>query len=63
MAAQNRLKIGNLPFWGKFETFDRAINIEHKEIPKYFNTDDENYHGTQYIKRIFRFLAVLIYNS
>ena len=28
------LKIGNLPFWGKFETFDRAINIEHKEIQK-----------------------------
>ena len=35
---QNRLKIGDRPFWNKFETFDRAINIEHKQIPKlYFN--------------------------
>ena len=35
---QNRLKIGNLSFWSKFETFDREINIEHKQIPKkYFN--------------------------
>ena len=35
---QNRLKIGKLPFWSKFETFDRAINIEHEQIPKiYFN--------------------------
>ena len=55
MAAQNRLKIGNLPFWGKFETFDRAINIEHKEIPKSILTDDVYYHGTQYIKGFFGF--------
>ena len=35
---QNRLKIGNWPFWSKFETLDREINIEHKQIPKrYFN--------------------------
>ena len=35
---QNRLKIGNWPFWSKFETFDRDINREHKQIPKrYFN--------------------------
>ena len=31
---QNRLKIENWPFWSKFETFGRAINIEHKQIPK-----------------------------
>ena len=35
---QNRLKIGNRLFWRKFETFYRAINIEHRQIPKrYFN--------------------------
>ena len=35
---QNRLKIGKWPFWNKFETFNRGINIEHKQIPKkYFN--------------------------
>ena len=30
-----------------------GINIEHKQIPKNILTDDENYHGTQYIKRVF----------
>ena len=35
---QNRLKIGNWPFWSKFKTFDRGNNIEHKQIPTiYFN--------------------------
>ena len=34
-AAKNRLKIGELPFWNEFDTFDREINIEHKQIPKY----------------------------
>ena len=52
---QNRLKMEKLPFWSKFKTFDREINIEHKQIPKiYFKfilTDDENYHSTQYIER------------
>ena len=56
----NRLKIKKIPFWSKFETFDRAINIEHKQIPKRYLTDDENYHGTQHIKMIFWYLAVLI---
>ena len=32
---------------------DRAVNIEHKQIPKRYLRDDENYHGTQHIKRIF----------
>ena len=37
--------------------FDRAIKIEHKQIPKrYFN----NYNSTQHIERIFWYLAVLI---
>ena len=39
--------------------FDRAINIEHKEIPKNILTDDVKYHGTQYIKRIFCFFSVV----
>ena len=38
MVTKMAVKIGNWPFWSKFETFDRAINIEHKQIPKkYFN--------------------------
>ena len=57
------LKIGNLPFWSKFETFDREINIEHKQIPTHILTDYEIYHCTQHIKRIFWYLAVLISNS
>ena len=37
-ACQNRLKVGKWPFWSKYVTFDREINIEHKQIPKiYFN--------------------------
>ena len=40
--------------------FDRPINIEYKQIPKDILTADENYHGTQHIKRSFRYLAVLI---
>ena len=43
--------------------FDRAINIENKQVPKRIFTDDENYHGTQHIKMIFWYLAVLISNS
>ena len=31
-------KIGNRLFRSKLETFDRAVNIENKQIPKrYFN--------------------------
>ena len=38
LCRQNRLKIGNWPFWSKFKRFDREINIVHKHIPKiYFN--------------------------
>ena len=42
---------------------DREINIEHKQIPKMNFYIDENYHGTQHIKRISWYLAVLISNS
>ena len=60
---QNMLKIGKLPFWSKFETCNRGINIEHKQIPKHILTDDDDYHGTSYIKRFFWYLRVLISNS
>ena len=43
--------------------FDRAIYIEHKQIPKRFLTDVENYHDTQHIKGIFWYSAMLISNS
>ena len=33
--------------------FDRKIKIEQKQIPKYILTEDENYHGTQHIKKRF----------
>ena len=36
-----------------FETCNRGIDIEHKQIPKNILTDDENYHGTQFIKSFF----------
>ena len=36
-------------FLNTFETFDREINIEHKQIPKDILTDDENYHAIQHI--------------
>ena len=42
------LEIGKWPFWSKFETFDREINIEHKQ-KKTIVTDDDNCHGTQNI--------------
>ena len=29
-------KIGKSPFWSKFETCNRGIDIEHKQIPKKF---------------------------
>ena len=61
--AKNSLKIGKLPFWSKFETFDRELNIEHKQISKRYFTDNENYHGTQHFKSVFECLAVLISNS
>ena len=64
MAAKNRLKIEKLPFWSKFETCNRGINIEHKQIPKHILTDYENDQGTQYIKRFFFwYLLALISNS
>ena len=56
-ARQNKLIIGKWPFWSKYETFNRGINIEHKQIPKNISTDDENYHGTQNIK-FFLYLLV-----
>ena len=35
---KNRLKKGKWHLFSKFETLDREINIEHKQIPKiYFN--------------------------
>ena len=63
MAAKIGKKIGKLPFWSKFETCNRGINIAHNQIPKYILTDDENSYGTQYIKRFFWYLLVLISNS
>ena len=54
------------PLHSLFETCYRGINIEHKQIPKKKNilTDDENNHGTQYIKSFFGgYLLVLISNS
>ena len=41
-------------------TFDREINIEHKQTYQKDKTDDENYHGTQHIKRVFLYSLVLI---
>ena len=52
-----------MTIWSKFEACNRGINIEHKQIPKNILTDDENYYGTQYIKRFFWYLLVLISNS
>ena len=43
--------------------FDREINIEHKQIPKYVLTDDESYRGTQLTERVVWYVAVLISNS
>ena len=40
--------------------FDRPINIEHNQ--KNILTADENYHGTQHIKRNVWYLTELIYN-
>ena len=37
--------------------------MEYKQIPKNISTDDENYHGTQYIKSFFLYSLVLISNS
>ena len=35
MATKMAAKIGGkLPFWSKFETCNRGINIEHKQIQK-----------------------------
>ena len=50
----------NLPFWNKFETFDREI---YKQIPKIYLTASYNYHDIQHIKWLLWHLAVLIYNS
>ena len=56
--------MGNRPFWRKIERFDREINIEHKQVPKYILTEDVIYHATQHNKRVFWYLAaVLISNS
>ena len=40
-----------MTIWSKFKTCNRGINIEHKQIPKYILTDDENYQGTPYVTR------------
>ena len=42
-----------MTIWSKFGTFNRGINIEHKQMPKNILTDDENCRGTQYIKSFF----------
>ena len=38
-------------------TCNRGINIEHKQIPKKKIIDDDNFHGTQYIKSFFLVFA------
>ena len=56
MVTKMATKIGEnrkLPIFSKFETFDRGINIEHKQIPKVILTDERDYQSTQHIKRIF----------
>ena len=52
-------------FWSKFGTYDREMNIEHKQIPKKGTLiHDENYHDTQHVKSVFfLYLAVLIFYS
>ena len=42
------------------ETCNTGINIEHKQIQKNILTDDENYHGTQYIKSFFFGICLLV---
>ena len=42
-----------MAIWSKFETCNRGIDIEHKQIPKKnIITDYKNYHGTQNIKKV-----------
>ena len=41
---QNRLKIGNWPFWSKIERLDIEINIEHKQIPKIYRQTKVKHH-------------------
>ena len=53
-----------MTLWSKFKTCNKGINIEHKQKEKHILTDDENYHGTQYIKSFFFwYLLVLISKS
>ena len=51
VSKKNRLKIGKLPFWNKFETFDREVNMSTSKYQNYILTDDQNYmyHGTEHI--------------
>ena len=63
MATKIGSHLGKRLFWSKFETCNRGIDIEHKQIlKKNIRTDDENYHGTQNIKSFFWYLLVLISN-
>ena len=36
MVTKMAAKVGKLPFCSKYETYDREINIEHKQIPKIY---------------------------
>ena len=37
---QNRMKIGNCPFWYNFETFDREMKIEQKQTQNIYLKKD-----------------------
>ena len=56
MTAKIGWKIGNWPFWSEYETVDREINMEHKQMPKrYFNRWRELSWHTTYLKDFFVF--------
>ena len=56
LATPMGLKLESNHFWIDFETYDRFINIEHKQIPKrYFNRLWELSRHTAYKKDILVF--------
>ena len=56
----NRLKIGN--FGAKLRGLTEKLTWSTSKYQNDILTEDENYHGTQHIKRSFWYLAVLISN-
>ena len=63
MVRKTRLKIGKWPFWSKYKTCNRGINIEHKKYQIDILSDGEDYYSTQCIKRFVWYSLVLIPNS